>query len=176
MGTTSVRRNLFRHHLSKRSVSAIPPNASMQSGTTGGLSSHTMSSASSESTPSLSSGMVDGGEIVVKDKNGDYKLDIPVLLPTIRGEDEAEMESIEGGATRGSGATGADSTAQTEISGREKEKIEASLVEMMYRSRNRQMSAEPAEILNLIHQSLRNKVASLDEDNWIYEPEPDSLF
>ncbi|KAE8361591.1 hypothetical protein BDV27DRAFT_147719 [Aspergillus caelatus] len=179
MGTTSVRRNLFHHHLSKRSVSAAPPNASVQSVTKGGLpslSSHAMSSASSESTQSLGSGMVDGGEIVVKDKNGDYKLDIPVLPPAVGEDNGDEMEGIEGGATRGSGATGADSTAQTEISGREKEKIEASLVEMMYRSQNRQMSTEPAEILNLIHQSLRNKVASLDEDNWIYEPEPDSLF
>ncbi|KAB8200939.1 hypothetical protein BDV34DRAFT_181455 [Aspergillus parasiticus] len=179
MGTTSVRRNLFHHHLSKRSVSAAPPNASMQSGTHSGLpslSSHAMSSASSESTQSLGSGMGDGGDIVVKDKNGDYKLDIPLLPPAVGGEDGDEMQGIEAGATRGSGATGTESTAQTEISGREKEKIEASLVEMMYRSRNRQMSTEPAEILNLIHQSLRNKVASLDEDNWIYEPEPDSLF
>lgn len=109
--------------------------------------------------------MVDGGEIVVKDKNGDYKLDIPVLPPATGEEDGDEMEGIEGGATRGSGTTGADSTAQTEISGREKEskftsiirtlladniliaidlEIEAGLVEMMYRGRNRQMSTEPA--------------------------------
>lgn len=27
------------------------------------------------------------------------------------------------------------------------------------------------EILSLIHQSLRNKVAALEEDNWMYEPE-----
>ncbi|OGM41596.1 hypothetical protein ABOM_008768 [Aspergillus bombycis] len=179
MGTTSVRRNIFHHHLSKRSVSAALPNASMQSGTTGGLpslSSHVMPSASYESTQSLGPGLVDGGEIVVKDKNGDYKLDIPVLPPAVAREDGDEMEGMEGGATRGSGPTGAESTAQIEISGREKEKIEASLVDMMYRSRNRQMSTEPAEILNLIHQNLRNNVASLDEDNWIYEPEPDSLF
>ncbi|KAB8256023.1 hypothetical protein BDV32DRAFT_106166 [Aspergillus pseudonomiae] len=178
MGTTSVRRNIFHHHLSKRSVPAALPNTSMQSGTNGGLtslSSHVMPSASSESTQSLGPSIADGEEIVVKDKNGDYKLDIPVLPPAV-GEDGDEMEGMEGGATRGSGPTGAESTAQTEISGHEKEKIEASLVEMMYRSRNRQMSSEPAEILNLIHQSLRNKVASLDEDNWIYEPEPDSLF
>jgi hypothetical protein len=30
------------------------------------------------------------------------------------------------------------------------------------------------EILNLIYQSLRNKVAALDEDNWMYEPEADT--
>lgn len=31
-----------------------------------------------------------------------------------------------------------------------------------------------AEILNLLHQSLRNKAATLDEDNWMYEPETDA--
>lgn len=30
------------------------------------------------------------------------------------------------------------------------------------------------EILNRIHQSLRNKVAALEEDNWMYEAEVDS--
>lgn len=60
-------------------------------------------------------------------------------------------------------------------------------MEMMCRNRNRQLSSEPTgkllaipqvlcrpdytEILNLIQQSLRNKVASLEEDNWMYEPE-----
>jgi hypothetical protein len=29
------------------------------------------------------------------------------------------------------------------------------------------------EILNLLHQSLRNKAAGLDEDNWMYEVEDD---
>lgn len=27
------------------------------------------------------------------------------------------------------------------------------------------------EIYNLVQQSLRNKVAALEEDNWMYEPE-----
>lgn len=31
-----------------------------------------------------------------------------------------------------------------------------------------------AEILNLVHQSLTNKVATLEEDNWMYETETDS--
>lgn len=34
--------------------------------------------------------------------------------------------------------------------------------------------ADRLEILNLIQQSLRNKVASLEEDNWMYEPENES--
>ncbi|GES63369.1 hypothetical protein ATEIFO6365_0007005600 [Aspergillus terreus] len=194
MGTTSVRRNLFHHHLSRRPVSTAPPNPSMPSGTASGvssLSSHIIAPAANESTSSLSSGSGDTGEIVVRDKNGGYKLDVPVL-PHVVGEDGDEMEGVEGsGATGGSAATGTDSTAQTEISGREKEsacpyycsqyqpdlngiEIEASLVEMMCRNRNRQMSNEPAEILGLIQQSLQNKVAALDEDNWMYEPEPNS--
>ncbi|KAG2417219.1 hypothetical protein HFD88_008438 [Aspergillus terreus] len=173
MGTTSVRRNLFHHHLSRRPVSTAPPNPPMPSGTASGvssLSSHIIAPAANESTSSLSSGSGDTGEIVVRDKNGGYKLDVPVLPPVV-GEDGDEMEGVEGsGATGGSAATGADSTAQTEISGQ----IEASLVEMMCRNRNRQLSNEPAEILGLIQQSLQNKVAALDEDNWMYEPESNS--
>lgn len=43
----------------------------------------------------------DGGDIVVRDKNGSYKVDIPVLQP---GEDEDggdPMEGVEGGGHPG---------------------------------------------------------------------------
>jgi hypothetical protein len=30
------------------------------------------------------------------------------------------------------------------------------------------------EVLNIVHHSLRKKVASLDEDNWMFEPENDA--
>ncbi|GIJ89893.1 hypothetical protein Asppvi_008839 [Aspergillus pseudoviridinutans] len=176
MGTTSVRRNLFHHNLSRRPVSTTP--GSMQSGRSNGISgpaSHTLQSSSESMGPSLTSGALDNGDIVVRDKNGGYKLDIPVLPPAITGENGDGMDGLdEGGTGGGAGATAVDSASQTEISGREKEKIEASLAEMMYRNRNRQMSNEPAEILNLIHQSLRSRVAALEEDNWMYEPEVDS--
>ncbi|KAL4801713.1 hypothetical protein BDV18DRAFT_72201 [Aspergillus unguis] len=161
MGTTSVRRNLFQNHLSRRPVSTAPNNGPS------GLSSQVSQSSAPDLNPPVASGSSDDGEIVVKDKNGGYSLDIPVLPPIV-GEDGDEMEGIEGAAET------TDPTGQGEMSGREKEKIEASLVEIMYRNRNRQMSSEPHEILNLIHQSLRNKVATLDEDNWMYEPEPDT--
>ncbi|KAL4967258.1 uncharacterized protein BDV14DRAFT_197990 [Aspergillus stella-maris] len=169
MGTTSVRRNLFQNHLSRRPVStAAPSNGSS------GLSSQVSQSNAPESISSVSSGPADDGEIVVKDKNGSYKLDIPVLPPMVN-EDGDEMEGIEGGGAGSStAATGADSTGQGEMSGREKDKIEAGLVEIMYRNRNRQMSSEPHEILNLVYQSLRSKVAALDEDNWMYEAEADT--
>ncbi|GFF58085.1 hypothetical protein IFM46972_10995 [Aspergillus udagawae] len=176
MGTTSVRRNLFHHNLSRRPVSATP--GSMQSGRSNGTSgpaSHTLQSSAESMGPSLSSGTLDNGDIVVRDKNGGYKLDIPVLPPAITGEIGDGMDGLdEGGTSGGAGATAVDSASQTEISGREKEKIEASLAELMYRNRNRQMSNEPAEILNLIHQSLRSRVAALEEDNWMYEPEVDA--
>ncbi|GKZ27529.1 hypothetical protein AbraIFM66951_005502 [Aspergillus brasiliensis] len=169
MGTTSVRRNLFHHHISKRAGSTGPAGSSAQGKTSNGnsgLSSQLLQSASSDPSTSLSSGSIDNGEIVVKDKNGSYKLDVPVLPPLV-GEDGEEMEGIEG-VGDGSGAAGGNLNAQ------EKEKMEANLVEMMYRNRNRQMSIEPAEILNRIQQSLRNKVAALEEDNWMYEAEVDS--
>ncbi|KAL2862993.1 uncharacterized protein BJX67DRAFT_272707 [Aspergillus lucknowensis] len=172
MGASSVRRNLFQNHLNKRPISV---SASGPSNGTSGPSSQVLQPNAPESNASSSVGSADDGEIVIKDKNGGYKLDIPVLPPII-GEEGDEMEGIEGGGAGGSStaATGADSTGQGEMSGREKEKIEAGLVEMMYRNRNRQMSSEPHEILNLIYQSLRSKVAALDEDNWMYEPETDN--
>ncbi|KAL4944719.1 hypothetical protein BDV06DRAFT_220011 [Aspergillus oleicola] len=168
MGTTSVRRNLFQNHLSRRPVSTAAP-----SNGTSGFSSQVLQSSTPESNSSVLSGPADDGEIVVKDKNGSYKLDIPVLPPMVN-EDGDEMEGIEGGAASSTAATGADSTGQGEMSGREKDKIEAGLVEIMYRNRNRQMSSEPHEILNLVYQSLRNKVTALDEDNWMYESETDT--
>ncbi|KAL3455701.1 hypothetical protein BJX64DRAFT_58276 [Aspergillus heterothallicus] len=166
MGASSVRRNIFQNHLSRRPV-AGPGN-----GSSSGLSSQPIQhNAPEPSIPSLSSGPVDDGEIVVKDKNGGYRLDIPILPPIV-GEDGDEMEGIEnGGAGNPATGTGAESTRQGE---REKEKIDASLVELMYRNRNRRMSSEPHEILTLVYQSLRTKVASLEEDNWMYEPEPDN--
>ncbi|RAH72761.1 uncharacterized protein BO66DRAFT_409379 [Aspergillus aculeatinus CBS 121060] len=167
MGTTSVRRNLFHHHFSRRPGSMAPSSSSAQSSATHGvpvLSAQMAPSMSSDSASSLSSGPVDGGEIVARDKNGGYKLDIPVL-PALVGNGGDEMEGIEDvGAQGGSGAATIDATNQTDISRREKEKIEASLSEILFDS----------QILTLIQQSLRNKVAALEEDNWMYEPEVDS--
>lgn len=127
---------------------------------------------SSETNSSNNARSADNDEFVVKDKNGSYKLDIPVLPPVIVGENGEEIEGFDDGQNGGgSGSTVVDSAGETDLGGREKERIEASLIEMMCRNRNRQMSGEPAEIYNLIQQSLRNKVAALEEDNWMYEPE-----
>lgn len=62
---------------------------------------------------------------MVKDKNGAYKLDIPVLSPVIvgNGEDGDEMDGFEDSQNGGpgSGPTVVDSTGETEIGAREKE-------------------------------------------------------
>lgn len=126
MGTTSVRRNLFQHHLSRRPASAASSSASTVAlGGAYGVSSHgptSTSTSAAASSSSLSTGPLDNGEIVVKDKNGGYKLDIPILPPVVVGDDgdEGAMEGVEDGRpSAGSGATGVSD--DTEISGREKE-------------------------------------------------------
>jgi len=98
---------------------------------------------------------------------------VPMLPPGMIGDDadEGGMEGIEDGGQSG-GAAGSGGVAdEGEMSGREKEKIEASIVEMMCRNRSRQINSEPSEIFLLIQQSLRNRVAGLDEDKWMYEME-----
>ncbi|OXV10602.1 hypothetical protein Egran_01640 [Elaphomyces granulatus] len=180
----SIRRNLFHHHLSRRPASAASSSSAATStagGSHGATSHPDISSASASGTATCSatsSAPVDNGDIVARDKNGNYKIDVPVLPPVVAGEDgeEVGIEDIEEGPTAGSGAAGVNSSAamETEFSGKDKEKIDASLVEMMCRNhRSRQVSSEPTEIFNLIQQSLRNRVASLDEDNWMYEVEND---
>ncbi|KAI9369787.1 hypothetical protein BJX61DRAFT_126342 [Aspergillus egyptiacus] len=164
MGTSSVRRNLFHNHLSRRAASTSGAESASS-----GLSSQVLQSSAPESNSALPA-PVDDGEIVVKDKNGGYKLDIPVL-PPLEGENGDDMEGIEGGGS--TAATGADSTEQ-EMNVREKEKMEANLAELIYRNRNRRMSNEQHEILALLHQCLRNKVAAMDEENWMFEGEADS--
>ncbi|OJJ43732.1 hypothetical protein ASPZODRAFT_135750 [Penicilliopsis zonata CBS 506.65] len=178
MGTTSVRRNLFQHSLNRRAAPAAPSHIPAHDGSNGvhPFSHHTSRSTTDGSNfSSLGSGPVDNGEIVARDKNGAYKLDIPFFQPLLPSRDGEEMEGVERGAPSvGADSTRVDSTGEAEMNVRDKEKIEARLVELMCRNRNRQMSSEPAEILNLIQQSLRDKAAALDDDNWMYEAEHES--
>ncbi|CAF9906338.1 hypothetical protein IMSHALPRED_004175 [Imshaugia aleurites] len=126
-GTSSVRRNLFHHSLSRRPTSA----------------------STSTSATTLQEGSQDeSSDIVVKDRNGNYEVQIPLLPPL--DEDQAQEED----------------------SGNEKDKIDARLLEM-YKDRSLQPH-DPAELLNAVHASLRRKVASLHEDNWIFETELES--
>ncbi|KAJ5352325.1 hypothetical protein N7452_001299 [Penicillium brevicompactum] len=102
-------------------------------------------------------------DIVVKDKNGAYKLEVPTLPPILIGEDGEELVEME------------ENFNPAELTGREKEKFEQALMEMMIRHRNRMSDDEPDEILDMVHESLRKKVASLDDDNWMFEPEKDTF-
>ena len=137
MGASSVRRNLFSSNLSKRSGPTLPPIQGSSHGTSNGNSNnasnlqsptHTTSSAdtiplnNSNVMTGSTAGTSDTGEIVVKDKNGAYKLDIPVLPPVIvgSGDDGDEMDGFED--TQNGGATVVDSTGETDIGGREKER------------------------------------------------------
>jgi hypothetical protein len=70
---------------------------------------------------------VDNGDIVARDKNGNYKIDVPVLPPVVVGEDgeEVGMEDIEEGRPNaGPGTAGVNSSAMdTEFGGKDKESM-----------------------------------------------------
>ncbi|OKO98538.1 hypothetical protein PENSUB_9214 [Penicillium subrubescens] len=187
---SSVRRNLFQQTLSRRPASTGPPNSTLAPGPGPGISippgpgqnnlttnnsasasantngknalltrpaQHRLKPTSTSTELSRPIKISENREIVVRDKNGGYKLDVPALPAALIGEDGeelGELEVEEGGES----------------------KFEAALVEMVIRHRNRQSSGEPDEILNIVHQSLRKKVASLDGDNWMFEPERDTRF
>ncbi|KAI9741942.1 MAG: hypothetical protein M1834_000331 [Cirrosporium novae-zelandiae] len=87
-------------------------------------------------------------EIADRDRNGNYTVEVPEIPVT--GEDEQLQQN------------------EAE---NEKEKLEAKLVEL-YRNRARQLS-EPAELLDAIQISLKNKVESLEQDRWMFEAEND---
>lgn len=112
---STVRRNLFHHHLSRRpasatssssaSVSTIIAGGSSGRGSqnngsglpAGGLSRSTSTSSTTATLTGFDNGNdVDSGDIVARDKHGNYKLDIP-LPPVMPDEDgdEADMEGIE---------------------------------------------------------------------------------
>ncbi|KAJ5166484.1 uncharacterized protein N7482_005265 [Penicillium canariense] len=173
MGPTSVRRNLFHQNLSRRPASTGPPNGNVPPGNNA-LSNRPSHSHRLKPTGSDSSSrpikLSENKEIVVRDQNGGYKLDVPALPNALVGEDGEELGELE---AEECGETALDSS---ELSGREKEKLEAALVEMVIRHRNRPSSSEPDEILNIVHQSLRRKVASLDDDKWMFEPEKEVRF
>ncbi|KAI4133319.1 MAG: hypothetical protein LQ347_002210 [Umbilicaria vellea] len=87
-------------------------------------------------------------DIVMRDKNGNYEVEIP-SLPVM--DDEALPEDP---AREKKGA---------------RSQLDARLAEM-YRNKGRQLS-EPTELLAYVQVDLRSKVASLEEDNWMFEAE-----
>ncbi|KAJ6024527.1 hypothetical protein N7540_005324 [Penicillium herquei] len=166
MGSTSVRRNLFQQNISRRPT----PAPSVQG--TNGLStrpSNRLKHSSSDSSMSLNSRLAENKDIVVRDKNGGYKLDIPTLpRSSLLGNGE-ELDELDGEEMR-------DLPFDPLGNEQDKEKFDAALVEMMIRHRNRQSIGEPDEVLNIVHQNLRKKVDSLDDDNWMFESDARSLI
>ncbi|CAG8937350.1 unnamed protein product [Penicillium salamii] len=158
---SSVRRNLFHGNLSRRPASAGPPNGVVPNTSVSNRPSR-LKPTSSDSGPQIRALKAENKDIVVRDKSGGYKLEVPILPPALVGEDGEELEQEEN----------ADPPALT---GPEKEKFEQDLLEMMIRHRNGHPDVEPEEILHAMHDSLREKAASLDEDNWMFEPERDSF-
>ncbi len=104
----------------------------------------------------------DSSDIVVRDRNGKYDVQIPILHPVVDEDQAQEDDAIS-----------------------EKEKLDAMLLER-YKDRSLQ-PGEPgglfalsafvgckahvgnSELLAAVQASLRRKVASLDDDNWMYE-------
>jgi hypothetical protein len=155
MNPSSVRRNLFHGNLSRRPASAGPPNGVIPPNPNGvsNRPSHRLKPTSSDSgPPARPFKTVENKDIVVRDKNGGYKLDIPTLPPALV-EDADELAELD--EERAFGAA--------ELTGIDKESMfiydsigvfeardadtwtgfEAALVEMMIRHRNRQANDEP---------------------------------
>lgn len=124
MGTT-VRRNLFHHHLSRRPASAAPnPLGHGGNNETRQLRVEKPTSSDAAASP-LVSGSADDDDIVVKDKNGGYQLDVPALAPILASNDCDAMNGVDEAGTSGAdvpGTTSAtDPAGDADISGREKE-------------------------------------------------------
>ncbi|KAK2734028.1 hypothetical protein FQN57_001897 [Myotisia sp. PD_48] len=168
---SGVRRTLFHtHHSARRAISGSSVKGT-NSATVGNSS--TGSSFGRNTTSKLFSvtshmaSPVDNGDIVSRDQNGCYEVNIPILPPGMFGED------IDGDAMDGiedvEGVHGSGIINEAELRRRENEKIHSSIVEMMRQNRNRQINGDPSEVLLLIQESLREGVAGLDDDVWMFE-------
>lgn len=125
MGPTSVRPNIFQQGLNRRHASTAPPNTNMnmniQPGTTSnGLAnrpSHRLKPTTSDPSTARNIKISENKEIVVRDKNGGYKSDIPALPDDLIGEDGEELGDLEGDES------GEMSFDRTELGGRDKESM-----------------------------------------------------
>ncbi|RDW89528.1 UPF0220 protein [Coleophoma cylindrospora] len=93
-------------------------------------------------------------DIVIRDKNGDIQICDPPLQSLDETEDGAMGDAHE--------------------DEKERQRL-ADAVRHHQRDRNRAPS-EPAELLEAVKTSLRNKTAALVEDNWMYEAEDEVLL
>lgn len=96
---SSVRRNLFHGNLSRRPASAGPPNGVVPNGVVPNTSVSNrptrLKPTSSDSGPQIRALKAENKDIVVRDKNGSYKLEVPILPPALVGEDGEELEQEE---------------------------------------------------------------------------------
>lgn len=209
--TSSVRRNLFTNHLSHRrpepastnqpsepsrdpsansstqslsNPSNAPPPRRPTSRTQSNDSLHNASAnyQSRNNTDLLSSSLSRNGDIIARDRSGRPDLpEIPILPPQLRLSSSEHQEAAQ--AEEGTGMEDVEGL-ELESAMREKEdqeRIEKSLVDMMYRSRMRGnghhghggagLGTENEELLALVQASLRKKAASLEEDRWMFEGE-----
>lgn len=114
MNANSVRRSLFHGNLSRRPASSGPPNAVIPPNQNGvsNRPSNRLKPTSSESGSQARPFKMENKDIVAKDKNGDYRLEVPILPPALVGEDGEELvEPEEGGLNA------------TELTGQEKESM-----------------------------------------------------
>ncbi|KAK2872081.1 hypothetical protein FQN49_002560 [Arthroderma sp. PD_2] len=182
----SVRRTLFNsgssHATSRRPASNTTSSAATDNhssmtadidtgsnGSSNAFGGNKPSKSTSKLGTSLSSSSLDNGDIVARDKNGCYEVDIPMLPPGVFGEEVEGGDSMEGIEHSG----GAEMAVEEggELAGRDKEKIDASFVEMMRHNRSRHVNGEPSEVFLLVQQNLRDRVLGLDEDKWMFEVE-----
>ncbi|KAL2152077.1 hypothetical protein VTH82DRAFT_5261 [Thermothelomyces myriococcoides] len=151
--TSSVRRNLFPSHLTRRPTALSPAPEDLHSdedgynkgggGGGGGSQRHGQYHHHHQHQPQ--------DEIVARDHNGEVELGDP---PTPLIDDPEDMEAIE--------------------ARREKELEKQRLAEAVKQHRIGQhnLPAQQEEFLEAVKASLRAKVAALAEDNWLYEPGP----
>jgi hypothetical protein len=191
--TSSVRRNLFSSHLSRRPASNAAP-----ASTTDSLNLRPGASQAEPGPRSPAAAIypntitndynIVGDDIILRDDHGrPALLNIPVLPPHLRlspSNSEQQVTDVDD----------PDYAAQLDLEDamrekEDKERIEKSLVEMMYRSRSRahghatrhggaanggpgsSLGPENEELLALVQASLRKKVTSLEEDRWMFEGE-----
>ena len=99
MSSASVRRNLFHQNLSRRPAPVGPPTDTAPSGSSlvsNRPSNRLKPTVSDSSTSTRNARLGENRDIVVRDKNGAYKLDMPVLpRSTLTGDDGEELDELD---------------------------------------------------------------------------------
>lgn len=202
--TSSVRRNLFSSHLSRRPASSTSTSSTNDLQTLHSATqpqshshSHPIPTTTTTTTATTSSDpTIPANDIILRDAHGRPSLPtLPTLPPHLHLSPSSSDQHIADGAGGGGGGGDTEYASQLELEDalrekEDKERIEKSLVEMMYRSRSRahghatrhggagsagpsttSFGPEHEELLQLVQASLRKKAASLEDDRWMFEAE-----